>query len=576
MLNKSFNLTIVILLYTLLSIFFTWPLLIHIHEGFISPDTMGDSSSYIWDVYVFKNNFTNNIPLFHTDKVLSPIGGNLWMHGYMPGMCTFSLLFKNNLLGMNIYIMLHFILSALGAYLLSLYLNKNKLISFIVGVAFSFSAYKMLRLTEHYTLVLTASIPFYILCFLKAFDFSNKTFFPIIISKKHFYLCILLGFLTVLNDYYATFYLLYFSFAWFVFYTVYPHWVKLTRIKKIIAIFILFIGMHLIIEPLVINGFDDKGGIWWGGNMLAFFIPNDNSWFYDNAWFEPLTSIAFKGRHNLETQLFLGYSIIILGIMITYHFLKKNLSSEALPWIFTTTIFFLLATPVLYIGSLKIIYNPTAIIHFIPFFNNIRCNTRAVMMIELTLPLLAGYVWIQIIDKKKTVIYTHVLPLLFLFFLILEFKPQNYNLILDTDIPSIYTNVKNSPNKKILIMPTGVNDGLHHVGNFNNLEHFYQTYHNKSITGGYLSRVSDAVFESYVNDSIMNTLIRLSENPNVAFTIPTNRNIQIFNNTFQLDMYLIKPKYINTNAEKYIQLLLANKNVTTIEKNNYKLIEIKE
>ena len=574
--NKALTYSIVLVLYSLLCIIFTWPLLPHIHEGFISPDTMGDSSSYIWDVYIFKNNLANNIPLFHTDKVLSPIGGNLWMHGYMPGMCTFSLLFTNNYVGMNTYILLHFVLSAFGAYLLSMYLHKNKLISFIIGVAFAFSAYKMLRLTEHYTLVLTATIPFYILCFLKAFDFSNKTFLPIIFSKKHFYLCIAIGFLTVLNDYYATFYLLYFSFAWFAFYKLHPFWITLSRTKKIAAFLIVFIGMHLIIEPLAINGFDDKGGIWWGGNMLAFLIPNDNSWLYNNVWFEPLTSIAFKGRHNLETQLFLGYSIIMLGILIAYHFFKKRLSSEASPWLFTTIIFILLATPVLYIGSLKIIYNPTAIIHFIPFFNNIRCNTRTVMMIELTLPIIAGYVWVQLISKKGTLLYTHILPLLFLFFLIIEFKPKPYNLVLNSDIPSIYSDVKNSHNEKLLVMPTGVSDGLLHFGNLNNLEHFYQTYHKKSFTGGYLSRVSDEVFKSYTNDSIMNTLIRLSESPNYAYTIPTNEHIKTFNNTFHIDMYLIKPEYINTNAEKYIQLLLANTNITTTEKNNYKLIEIKQ
>jgi hypothetical protein len=277
----------------------------------------------------------------------------------------------------------------------------------------------------------------------------------------------------------------------------------------------------------------------------------------------------------LETQLFLGYSIVILGIMIVYHFFKKKLPTEATPWLFTTSIFMLLATPVLYIGSLKIIYNPTAIIHFIPFFNNIRCNTRTVMMIELTLPLVAGYVWVQIIAKKGTLLYTHILPLLFLFFLIIEFKPKPYNLVLNSDIPPIYSDVKNSHNEKLLVMPTGVSDGLLHYGNLNNLDLFYQTYHQKSITGGYLSRVSDAVFNSYTNDSIMNTLMQLSESPNYAYAIPTNEQIKTFNNTFHIDMYLIKPEYINTNAEKYIWLLLTNKNIITTKNNNYELLEIK-
>lgn len=573
--KKLLTVFIVVLLYVGIAIYFTWPLTEHITNGYISPQDKGDASSYIWDVYIFRTNVEQSLPLFHTDKVLSPIGGNLWMHGYMPAMCAFAMLFDNLYVGLNIYILLHFIFSALGAYLLSLHLHKKPLIAFIVGVAFAFSAYKMLRLTEHYTLIMTATVPFFILCFLQAFQFSYGKFLPKIISYKYLIICFVLGFLTVLNDYYSTFYLIYFSFSWAIFYALFPIWERLSLLKKTVYSIGFLVLMHLIIEPIYLSGIDDKGGIWWGGNILAFFIPNQNSWLWDQSNFARLFSSTFKSGSGLESQIFLGYCLIFLGFFSLYQLIKNKITEAIYPWVFVLCILFCLVLPRISIGTINLLYTPTAIMHFIPFLNNIRCNTRAVMMICLILPIVGSYAWLHVTQSKKSVLYTTLIPLGFLFFLMLETKPKKYSMVIENKIPAIYTDIKNHSNQTLTIMPGGVMDGLKHVGNFNNLDHYYQTYHTKKITAGYLSRVSEDVFESYLSDSIMYQIIQYSASPNAPLHPVDSTELDLFYKKFKTDMFLIKPEYRNKNAEIYIRSLLKGQTHEEIEKDGYLLIVLK-
>ena len=59
--------------------------------------------------------------------------------------------------------------------------------------------------------------------------------------------------------------------------------------------------------------------------------------------------------------------------------------------------------------------------------------------------------------------------------------------------------------------PTGVRDGTSSVGNFTARTQFFQTFHNKRLIGGYLSRVSRARVSEVRDDDIVDALFTLSE-----------------------------------------------------------------
>ena len=79
-------------------------------------------------------------------------------------------------------------------------------------------------------------------------------------------------------------------------------------------------------------------------------------------------------------------------------------------------------------------------------------------------------------------------------------------------VPRIYDVIAADPRPiRVLELPYGVRDGLSSLGDFNASSQFHQTYHRKSIAGGYLSRVSAQRKASYRHLAVRSALITLSE-----------------------------------------------------------------
>lgn len=561
---------LIFILFSVLTFYYTWPLLPNISTGFITTIGEGDSPIPLWNAYIFKHELLTYSNPFYTNEVFYPVKTNLWMHGYMPAMCLFTYTFNNLFLGINIYLMLHFIFSALGAYLLSYKLTNNTILSILVGIAFSFSAYKLLRLTEHYMLVLTATIPFYIMSFMNAFTFIKGKFFPIIQSKKYLLICLLLGIFTGLNDYYSTFYLIYFSISWLIYYKIIFYWAKWHIKKRIILLVLFFISMHLIIEPLIHYGFDDRGGVWWGGDLLAYFIPNANSFLSNRESFSSLFPTLFAHDPNIEFQQFLGYSMILILLYILYRLVKNNTPSTAGVWLFILLVCVLISLPAIKFNSFRIIYAPTAILHFLPFFNNIRCNTRIELLITLLLPLSFAILLVNSTFNKGI----NWIGIGLIIFMLIDLKANPYLILSSKDAPLIIQNIYSSNNKILTPIPTGISDGLTKDGNFETKQLFYQSIHQKKITGGYISRIPKETFRLYKSDTIMHTILKLSIDKNYIYPTFDTESVGNYFKIFQTDMFLIDPLYRNTNAEKFILTLVENKKIKKVEINGYLLISI--
>lgn len=561
---------LIFILFSVLTFYFTWPLLPNISTGFITTIGEGDSPMPLWNAYIFKHELLTYSNPFYTNEVFYPVKTNLWMHGYMPAMCLFTYTFNNLFLGINIYLMLHFIFSALGAYLLSYKLTNNTILSILVGIAFSFSAYKLLRVTEHYMLALTATIPFYIMSFMNAFTFIKGDFFPIIKSKKYLLICLLLGIFTGLNDYYSTFYLIYFSISWLIYYKIIFYWAKWHIKKRIILLVVFFISMHLIIEPLIHYGIDDRGGVWWGGDLLAYFIPNANSFLWNRESFSSLFPTLFAHDPNIEFQQFLGYSMILILLYILYRLIKNNIPSTAGVWLFILLVCVLISLPAIKFNSFRIIYAPTAILHFLPFFNNIRCNTRIELLITLLLPLSFAILLVNSRFNKSI----NWIGIGLIIFMLIDLKANPYLILSSKNAPLIIQNIYSSNNKILTPIPTGISDGLTKDGNFETKQLFYQSIHQKKITGGYISRIPKETFRLYKSDTIMHTILKLSIDKNYIYPTFDTKSVGNYFKIFQTDMFLIDPLYRNTNAEKFILTLVENKKIKKVEINGYLLISI--
>jgi hypothetical protein len=155
--------------YGLLFIVFTWPLAAHFSSAsLVVPGH--DSFTYPRNAWHFRTAVQTGQPVFHTDWLFYPLGARLILHTYTPILGLLSLLTNNDLLALNVGLLLSYALSGAGAYLLA-------------GFVFAYSPYKLQRLPGHYNLVLTATVPFYVLAFLNAFEFWEQTFWPCVRSR---------------------------------------------------------------------------------------------------------------------------------------------------------------------------------------------------------------------------------------------------------------------------------------------------------------------------------------------------------------------------------------------------------
>jgi hypothetical protein len=80
------------------------------------------------------------------------------------------------------------------------------------------------------------------------------------------------------------------------------------------------------------------------------------------------------------------------------------------------------------------------------------------------------------------------------------------------EIPAVYRMVAADPRPiRVLSLPFGLRDGLSSHGDYSSSSQFYQTFHEKRLVGGYISRLPNRSIERYRRNTTLRVLLRLSE-----------------------------------------------------------------
>jgi hypothetical protein len=157
----------VLLFYALLALGMTYPLLAHWTHGVLGPP--GDNFEYLYKLAWFKRAlFDVHVSPWFMPDVFYPQGYHLALH---------EMSLTNVALGMpltvlwgetvsyNALVLLSFVLSGFGAYLLVFRLTRERLAGLLSGVAYGFCAYRMAHLgAGHLNLLGTQWLPFLFLC----------------------------------------------------------------------------------------------------------------------------------------------------------------------------------------------------------------------------------------------------------------------------------------------------------------------------------------------------------------------------------------------------------------------------
>jgi hypothetical protein len=152
---------------------------------------------------------------------------------------------------------------------------------------------------------------------------------------------------------------------------------------------------------------------------------------------------------------------------------------------------------------------PWAFLRYVPILGLTRSPSRFSVVLMLGIAILFATALVALTRRypaKRRLIITTVGALL-LFELLPAPRP-----IYSATIPRIYEHVKNAPgDSRLMELPVGARDGTSSVGNFTARSQFFQTFHEKPLVGGYLSRVARKRIDAMRSNAMIDALIVLSE-----------------------------------------------------------------
>jgi hypothetical protein len=179
-------------------------------------------------------------------------------------------------------------------------------------------------------------------------------------------------------------------------------------------------------------------------------------------------------------------------------------------WVAFTASFALLALgPFVHVaGVLTYVPTPWALLRYLPVIGAARMPPRLIVLVMLGLSMLLAY---ALRHLRSRVVHPGVLTVAVAVLLIAELLPAPRTLH-SAAVPSIFGIVAADPRPiKILTLPFGLRDGLSSFGDTTAAAQFYQTFHEKQLVGGYISRLPQRDLGEYRRMRVTRALMDLSE-----------------------------------------------------------------
>ncbi len=241
-----------------------------------------------------------------------------------------------------------------------------------------------------------------------------------------------------------------------------------------------------------------------GVDLLALVAPNPNSLLV-GGWLRPWTTNQPGGFvENVASLTFVGVAVIAVA-MWRYRFRPPVF------WLVATAGFALLSLgPFVHIaGTNTFIPGPWALLRYVPVVASARMPARFAvpMMMGLAILFAGGLAHIS----RQYPARGHAVLGVVAVALLLELAPVP-RVLYDASVPDIYATVAQDPRSiRIMELPLGFRDGESSYGDFSAASQFYQTFHQKPLIGGYLSRISKREIRRQFKFALVREIIALSD-----------------------------------------------------------------
>jgi hypothetical protein len=242
-----------------------------------------------------------------------------------------------------------------------------------------------------------------------------------------------------------------------------------------------------------------------GADLAAFVMPNPN-----HAWFgEPFRTWLSRTRADGFPEYAAAIPLVALAVIA----LAAWRGRARLPrfWVGLTLVFSALAVgPFLHVAGVNTyIPGPWALLRYVPLVGLARSPSRFAVVVTLGVAVLFACALVAMRDRFRRPTLAALVVVAALAF---ELAPMPRPLAL-ARIPSVYDIVKADPDHEVRVLglPTGIRDGASSLGDFSAESLYFQTYHEKTLLGGYLSRVSGRRKRNIMSLPVLSALIHLSE-----------------------------------------------------------------
>ena len=289
--------------------------------------------------------------------------------------------------------------------------------------------------------------------------------------------------------------------------------IRFSLAAGVVATFLLSPVLYATAVRMRLWGQLDPSKIFWrsspaGVDALALLLPNPN---------HPLApAMLVDWLNSLPTRYIEGLVSVPLVAIVTLCVAWRAGWVPSRWWAGLTALFGLLALGpfIQFAGMNTYVPGPWAFLRYVPIIGLTRSPSRFSVVLMLGVAILFATALVALTRRypaKRRLIVTTVGALL-LFELLPAPRP-----IYSATIPRIYQHVKDAPSDvRLLELPVGVRDGTSSVGNFTARTQFYQTFHEKPLVGGYLSRVARQRIDAMRSNEMIAALIVLSEGGDIS------------------------------------------------------------
>ena len=467
---------LVLFLYAILTLINTYPLITDFSAILGPPE---DNQVFVWNLWWFRFAVCelNSWP-FHTGYLFYPEGANLYFHTFSPLNCLPAVPLQR-IIGLvptyNLIMLLTFVLTAYGGYLLCRHLGFGAAASFIGGQVISFNPFRLAHAGHHLNICSTYLLPFLLLYALKAIE-----------SKKARDL-IVAGILLGLNSY-LDFYMFFFGFVvltGLIFFRL-PGGKSAVWPQRKRIVLIMLIGIALA-APLIVPAFKEAKSAnfrrWtespeYAADLTGFIIPHSYHWLKG-----VVADLNAKMTGNAwESAVFLGFIALPLGLWSAIK-LKIKYKKYFIYLALTGLVLSLGDCPLILGKPIDFIKLPGYLFDFIPGLDAIRSPGRFIFLTYLAMGVLiaAGAEMIIGMAKAKAASVARLAPVLFGLLLFFDFWSIPFELT-RIPIPEFYYGLRHEKGDySIVNIPFATITSIErHM--------FYQTIHQKPLSSGFLAR----------------------------------------------------------------------------------------